>query len=581
MGKKKNIYFGWMIACCAALGTGCQQETPIVAQVAEQPTTFCNPLNLNYRFMRIDGGEGIREAADPVVVSYKGRYWLFASKSSGYWYSDDFNEWKYVFIPDSVLPIEDYAPGIFVHDEYMYYVGSTHGEGMLYRSNRPEAGEWEAVKKIWSYWDPAFYLEGDSLYLYYGCSPSTPIYARLLDVQTLEMKSPEVACFNSDMERHGWERPGERNELTRRPYIEGAWMTEHDGKYYLQYAAPGTEWKTYADGTYVGEHPMGPFTYAPNSPVSYKPTGFLGGAGHGCLFQVGDAYWKAVTNSISVRHMFERRVSLYPAGFDADGCLFTDTYLGDYPMYLPKAGEEPARPDWMLLSYRKPVTVSSALGDYPAENLTDEDARTAWVAHSNNAEWVVMDLEQEANICAIQINYDEYGATWKGRVPDLYQSYRLYASHDEKKWYPIVDKSDKRTDTPHDYIEFAAPFKARYIKWENRAYTVSDQVSLREIRVFGTAEGAKPEPVSTFELTANPADACKATITWTPVEGADGYIIRAGIAPNKLYHTYQVTDSTHFELTGLNAGVDYFFAIDAYNGSGVTEGEIQKKLSEK
>ena len=39
--------------------------------------------------MKIDGGEGIREAADPVVVSFKDKYYLFASKSSGYWYSED------------------------------------------------------------------------------------------------------------------------------------------------------------------------------------------------------------------------------------------------------------------------------------------------------------------------------------------------------------------------------------------------------------------------------------------------------------------------------------------------------------
>ena len=31
----------------------------------------------------------------------------------------------------------------------------------------------------------------------------------------------------------------------------------------------------------------------------------------------------------------------------------------------------------------------------------------------------------------------------------------------------------------------------RYIKWENKAYTVSSNVSLREIRVFGKGYGKK------------------------------------------------------------------------------------------
>ena len=148
--------------------------------------------------MIIEGGEGIREAADPVVVQFKERYYLFASKSSGYWHSSDFSHWQYVYIDDSVLPIEDYAPGLFVHNDALYYVGSTHGKGMLYRSTEPERGLWEPVKEIWSYWDPAFYVEGDSLYLYYGCSPVDPIYARVLDLNRLEEVGDPIPCFNSD-----------------------------------------------------------------------------------------------------------------------------------------------------------------------------------------------------------------------------------------------------------------------------------------------------------------------------------------------------------------------------------------------
>ena len=209
---------------------GCGASGLIKARVAESPRTFCNPVNVDYRFMKIDGGDGIREAADPVVVEFGGRYYLFASKSSGYWHTEDFVEWTHVLIDDTVLPIEDYAPGLFVYDGYLYYVGSTHGKGMLYRSSAPEKGVWEPVKEIWSYWDPAFLVEGDNLYLYYGCSPVDPIYMRTLDLRTLEEKRGETVCFNSDKEHHGWERTGEYNELERRPYIEGAWMTAHDGR---------------------------------------------------------------------------------------------------------------------------------------------------------------------------------------------------------------------------------------------------------------------------------------------------------------------------------------------------------------
>jgi xylan 1,4-beta-xylosidase len=87
-------------------------------------------------------------------------------------------------------------------------------------------------------------------------------------------------------ERHGWERFGMNNddETTLRPFIEGAYMTKHDNRYYLQYGGPGTEFKVYADGVYVGDNPLGPFTYQRHNPMCYKPGGFVEGAGHGGHF---------------------------------------------------------------------------------------------------------------------------------------------------------------------------------------------------------------------------------------------------------------------------------------------------------
>lgn len=78
--------------------------------------------------------------------------------------------------------------------------------------------------------------------------------------------------FNLDMQRHGWERFGENHSDTvLGGYIEGPWLTKYNGKYYMQYGAPGTEFNVYADGVYVADHPMGPYTYQKHNPVSYKP----------------------------------------------------------------------------------------------------------------------------------------------------------------------------------------------------------------------------------------------------------------------------------------------------------------------
>ena len=74
--------------------------------------------------------------------------------------------------------------------------------------------------------------------------------------------------------------------------MEGASMTKHNGKYYLQYAAPGTQFNVYGDGVYIGETPLGPFTYMKNNPMSFKPGGFTNGAGHGVTVkQTNGQYW--------------------------------------------------------------------------------------------------------------------------------------------------------------------------------------------------------------------------------------------------------------------------------------------------
>ena len=48
-------------------------------------------------------------------------------------------------------------------------------------------------------------------------------------------------------------------------------MTKLNGKYYLQYAAPGTEYKSYCDGVYVSDKPLGPFKLALIIPFPTNP----------------------------------------------------------------------------------------------------------------------------------------------------------------------------------------------------------------------------------------------------------------------------------------------------------------------
>ena len=55
---------------------------------------FCNPVNVNYRYQfnddqRNKGIKVAREAADPSMIWFKGKYYIFASMTLGVWVSED------------------------------------------------------------------------------------------------------------------------------------------------------------------------------------------------------------------------------------------------------------------------------------------------------------------------------------------------------------------------------------------------------------------------------------------------------------------------------------------------------------
>src|SRR6187549_3860194 len=78
-----------------------------------QLTTICNPVNLSYRFC-LDAPSR-REAADPTMVVFRNEYYLFASKSGGYFHSTDLINWDLITTKD--LPLEDYAPTAVIMDD--------------------------------------------------------------------------------------------------------------------------------------------------------------------------------------------------------------------------------------------------------------------------------------------------------------------------------------------------------------------------------------------------------------------------------------------------------------------------------
>jgi hypothetical protein len=543
-------------------------------------------INYRYNWEQINDKISYRSGADPVIVNHKGTYYLFVTISGGYWESKDLLNWRY--IEPNKWPLEDNcAPAALSVRDTMYIFQSTFAQRPILFTTEPETGRLKFFNR-WlpllpdslGPWDPAIFYDEDTdkWFMYWGSSNVFPIYGSELDhskrlIYTGEIK--KLIYLNPD--EHGWERFGPNHTSTIKPFIEGAWMTKHNGKYYLQYAAPGTEYNVYANGTYVGDDPLGPFTYAPYNPISYKPGGFMTGAGHGNTFKDNFGnYWNTGTTWIAINWNFERRIAMFPTFFDPDGQMHANTRFGDFPHYIPTkklTDKDELFTRWMLLSYKKPVTASSIKDTSIAANVTDENPRTFWVANKSKAgEWVTIDLQKEYNVKALQINFVDYKSDiFDNDSSRVYTQYKFYSSNDNNNWNLIVDLSKVKQDRPNGYFELENPVTARYIKYEN-VYMPTPNLAVSDIRIFGNGNGSAPDVPQNLKVVRD-KDERNAFIKWDRAPDAVGYNILWGIKKDKLYQTYQVwaDQKEELELRALTVGQDYYLAIEAFNENGVSK----------
>lgn len=558
---------------CAAL------TLPLFAQNTRMET-FCNPLNVDYTYMIYNSDKDIsyRSGADPAVVEFRGEYYMFVTRSHGYWHSTDLQNWNFIPAPANWYPQGCNAPAAHNYkDSLLYVCGDPSGSMSVLYTDDPKKGNWKGVPAILhDLQGPDLFIDDDGkAYMFWGSSNVFPIRGIELDRNHRFLpKGEKKELFGLDLANHGWERFGENHvsDSDLGGFIEGSWMTKHNGKYYLQYGSPGTEFNVYGDGVYVADHPMGPYTYQKHNPVSYKPGGFMNGAGHGSSVLGPDStYWHFASMSLSINVNWERRLCMFPMGFDNDGIMFCDTRFGDYPHYAPAVpGKKGEFRGWMLLSYKKPVTASSYVKEYTPVALTDEKTKSFWLAEANNDnQWVMIDLQKEAEVCAVQINYHDYQSNRYGRYEGLYHRYYVEGSSDGKNWKILVDRRRSYKDTPNDYVELAHPAKVRYVRYRN-LHVPTPHLAISELRIFGKGTGKAPKKVDGLKLVRQ-ADCRDVAISWKPVPGAQGYNVLWGIAPDKLYSSWMVYDENELFMRSLTTTQDYYFCVEAFNENGVAE----------
>ena len=552
----------------------CGPQQPVADTSAAR--IVANPMDLNYRFQPEGDGGSRREAADPVLEYFKDAYYLFASKSGGYWRSEDLANWEY--IPCKTIPtLEDYAPTILVYGDTLYFTASS-GNTRIFKNANPAVDAWEEVDTKFEHaqHDPAFFKDDDGkVYLYWGCSDKTPIMGVEVDPKDgfRALGEPQVLIEHHN-DLYGWEVPGVNNEEPRQGWNEGPCMLKFNGRYYLQYAAPGTQYRIYGDGIYVSDNPLGPFTYVEDSPFSFKPGGFIGGAGHGHTFQdkYGN-YWHVASMTISVRHMFERRLGLFPVVVSDRYGMYALTAFSDYPFRIPDRKvdfeTENISMGWNLLSYRKAATASSSLEGYGPELAADEKVETWWAAQSGNkGEWLQLDLGDVMTVDAIQVNFADHNSpVFAPHAPVVYQYY-IEGSADGQDWSRLVDESANMKDAPHQLQVLDEAARVRYLRITNAADFKQGCFSLFDLRVFGKGNGQVPPAVTGLKAVRDDKDKRIFRFSWDACPEATGYILYWGMQKDKLTHTMMLFDN-QYEARYFNRDSEYYFSVVAFNENGV------------
>lgn len=560
----------------------------------------CNPMEITYKYQHpLFGKYAYKEAADPTIILFKGKYYLFTSKCGGFYYSDDLIKWD--FHEDRKLEIHGYAPDVSEHNGYLYFCASAYTKKCrILRTKDPFAG-FEFVSAPFTFWDPHLYFEDDRSYLYWGCSSTEPIYGIEMDPKTMMPVGKKKGIVSADKKNHGIDNKdiyaNQKISLWQRyinlfvgtgAFIEGAFLNKIGSKYYFQYATPGTEFPTYGDAVLVGDSPLGEFRWQQHNPYSIVPSGFLQGAGHGSTFydKAGNL-WHASSVCVGVNHNFERRLGLWPAGVDKDGNLFCNQYFADYPKHIPDGRFDPMsiEPEWMLLSYRKQVQASSFCEGFSPEQAVDEHIKTMWRAQSSKSgEWLCIDLGKLYDVSAVQMNFGdwqtkkktaplkEYGGTFTQEryiEEELVKyQYALFYSADGEKWLPYG--TAQNTTLPHKLMEH--PAKARYIKAVFESAPYGQNYAVSGLRVFGRGNGALPG--QSAKVTAKRLDAVTGVIEWQPSPETH-YCIRIGTAPDKLYNSILLYEGGAYTVTFLNRETEkYYYAVDTFNENGITKGRV-------
>lgn len=412
-----------------------------------------------------------REMADPEVLYDKGKWYLFVSCSQYMYVSTDLAHWECVplsFEKDEKL---GYAPTItrcgnhYLLSSSFPFAGnkseillSAAPEGPYRSLGCPVDGDGEP---LCCWLDPMLFTDEDGrLYAYWGFAGAGPgVFGIELDCSNpVRGIGKARKLFDFEPGRR-FEHSGESHEMEKNAYVEGASMFKHNGEYYLQYCAGGTQYRSYCVGIYRGKTPLGPFT-AQENPAAQKNHGRVCGTGHGCWCKGPEGkvfqFYTALVRHI---HIYERRIGMDEVLFDAEGnasVLITDT-----PRSLTQG-------DLFLkaLSVNKPCITSSECRFCPGSYALDDCTHTAWMPLPEDKKpFLEVDLLEEFFIHSVQIQWAEENLNFRAGICSESVKYKVeFFAEKDHTFVTEVDRSCNEKDLLIDLCELPVLCRARFVK---------------------------------------------------------------------------------------------------------------------
>jgi xylan 1,4-beta-xylosidase len=502
----------YLLAACSTTDTTDSGHSPEIGRAAR----YCNPLPMVI-------GPGGNASGDVTVIKEDGKYYMFCT-GGGAWISDDMLNWTFQRVEH--VPV---APHVVKYNGNFYMCGN---DGPVFKADNPlgpytSIGEWKNTPDVAGGWNGAFdvdiFIDDDNKpYLYYPGRGVSGIYVVPLDPDDLSRFAGPVKHlfgFNSD---HIWERYGEMNEYTDVAWIEGPWMEKHNGTYYLQYSASGTQWKTYAEGYYTAKSPLGPFKYAPNNPLLRKTEGLVTGPAHGSIVEGPDGQlWQFYTIVLS-NPPGGRRIGMDRVIFDKDGNM--SVTVTDTPQWGPKVITDPLKGN----SGSVPVSINkiNAMNNLSRFSSQQPGREAAYAVDNSSGTWwepvptdtlpsltvelspaTRFDVVQLFNIDGIRLMFNG-GRRFFGRPPaepqtaqpvggkpatDAYQ-YKLEVSMDGETYTTALDQTSNSIQRNTIYEEIP-PVKCRFVRLTMTNWPMATPLGILEFTVFGKADGYLPAAV--------------------------------------------------------------------------------------